>query len=80
MAQSGLTDMVRERKDRMKAFINERAIPAEPALFQDSDEFKSTMAGLTQAAKDEGLWALRHHAEIGGGGLGFLALTGWSRS
>ena len=72
MAQTGLTDEVRELKDRMKGYINEQVIPAEPVLMQDDAESARTMEALKQGAKDAGLWALGHPAEIGGAGLGFM--------
>ena len=72
MPQIGLTPDVRELKDKMKEFINGTVIPAEPALMEDDEESSRTMAGIKQAAKDQGLWALGHPVEIGGAGLGFM--------
>ena len=56
-------------RDRVRAFVDERVIPAEPQLDAGDREL---MASLQQRAKDEGLWALGLPEEIGGGGLGFM--------
>ena len=57
-------------KSRMKDFIDETVIPAEPALL--SEDANALMEDLKAQAKAQGLWALGHPAELGGGGLPFL--------
>ena len=57
-------------KRRMKTFIDETVIPAEPDLL--SDNANAVMTDLKTQAKTQGLWALGHPAELGGGGLPFL--------
>ena len=57
-------------KGRMKDFIDETVIPAEPALL--SEDASALMEDLKAQAKAQGLWALGHPAELGGGGLPFL--------
>ncbi|MFI6817922.1 acyl-CoA dehydrogenase family protein [Nonomuraea sp. NPDC050328] len=62
-------DRVRPVREAVLGFVTERVEPAEPALHAgDAD----TLRELQEAAKKEGLWALGHPRELGGGGLGFL--------
>src|SRR5262249_59270819 len=56
----------------MRRFIDEEVIPAEPALGREDGEAAATMRRLKEAAKREGLWALGHPKEIGGGGVPFM--------
>jgi alkylation response protein AidB-like acyl-CoA dehydrogenase len=54
-------------------FIEQRVYPAEAELFEaDRDTRAQKMRSLMDAAKQEGLWALGHPEEIGGGGLPFM--------
>lgn len=57
-----------ELVSRVRAFVDEHVIPAEPELHRDT---AAVLPGLRAKAKDAGLWALGHPAEIGGGGLPF---------
>ncbi|MEB2311707.1 MAG: acyl-CoA dehydrogenase family protein [Polyangiaceae bacterium] len=79
MGSQGLSDEVRALRERMRKFIDGEVIPAEPALEREEQEpaarSDGAMARLKARAKEEGLWALGHPAEIGGGGLPFLAFT-----
>jgi alkylation response protein AidB-like acyl-CoA dehydrogenase len=59
-------------RDRVRAFVDERVIPAEPALDRHDDAATALMRELQAEAKREGLWALGLPEEIGGGGLAFL--------
>jgi len=72
MSTDGLTPEVRALRDRMSRFIDEEVIPAEPILAGDDAEAGATMARLKSLAKKEGLWALGHPTEIGGGGVPFM--------
>jgi acyl-CoA dehydrogenase len=65
-------DHVRPLRDAVFRFMTERVEPAEPVLLAGGDEARAAMAGLQAAAKAEGLWALGHPVELGGGGLPFL--------
>ncbi len=67
-----LAPELRELKDRMKSFINDVVIPAEPILMAEDDEAAAKAEELKQQGKDAGLWALGHPEEIGGGGLPFM--------
>jgi alkylation response protein AidB-like acyl-CoA dehydrogenase len=61
-----------ELRSRVRAFVDERVIPAEPVLDRHDEQARTRMAELQAAAKEEGLWALGLPEEIGGGGLGFM--------
>ena len=54
-----------ELKVRMKRFINEAVIPHEAALLADTSH--DLMDDLKAQAKAQGLWALGHPSELGGG-------------
>ena len=56
---------------RMREFIDEEVIPAEPVLRDMTLDSLVEMERLKGEAKHRGLWALGHPEEIGGGGLGF---------
>src|SRR5256885_15566254 len=75
MSGYGLTDEVRVLRGRMKKFINEEVIPAEPLLMRENEEAAYVLAGLKQSAKRQGLWALGHPVEIGGGGVPFMSFV-----
>src|SRR5262249_40674272 len=75
MSSYGLTDEVRALRERMKKFINEEVIPAEPILSREHGEADHVLAGLKQSAKQQRLWALGHPIEIGGGGVPFMSFV-----
>lgn len=60
---------------RMRGFIDEEVIPAEPVLRDMTLDSLVEMERLKAEAKRRGLWALGHPEEIGGGGLGFMDVT-----
>ncbi|GAA0951500.1 acyl-CoA dehydrogenase family protein [Actinocorallia libanotica] len=60
---------VRPLRDAVYAFLTERVEPNEKAL-QEGD--RDLLRALQREAKAEGLWALGHPKEIGGGGLPFM--------
>lgn len=62
-------DSVRPIRDAVHRFMTERVEPAEPALYAGDT---ATLDELRREAKKEGLWALGHPRELGGGGLPFL--------
>jgi acyl-CoA dehydrogenase len=72
MTTYGLDDAGRTLRTRMRRFIDEQVIPVEPALGREDGEAAATMRRLKEAAKREGLWALGHPKEIGGGGVPFM--------
>ncbi len=63
---------VRPIRDRVESFVTERVYTAEPVLDRGGDEAWEALQDLMRQAKDAGLWALGHPAELGGGGLPFL--------
>ncbi|MGI5162877.1 acyl-CoA dehydrogenase family protein [Spirillospora sp. CA-253888] len=63
---------VRPVRDAVHAFMTERVEPAEPVLRAGGEEAERLLRDLRRQAKDEGLWALGHPKELGGGGLPFL--------
>lgn len=54
---------------RMREFIDNEVIPAEPVLDTDGPEATAAMRELQAKAKSAGLWALGHPVGLGGGGL-----------
>ncbi len=72
MGSHGLSDEVRALRERLRKFIDDEVIPAEAALERDDEESARVMSALKASAKAQGLWALGHPEEIGGGGLPFM--------
>jgi alkylation response protein AidB-like acyl-CoA dehydrogenase len=75
MMSDEIDDRLKDVLVRMRAFIDEEVIPAEPVLRDASLESLVEMERLKQTAKDAGLWALGHPQHLGGGGLGFMDMT-----
>ena len=82
MGSYGLTDEVRSLRERTRKFIDEEVIPAEPAIEAEAegrdgkvDRSGGTIGRLKESAKRQGLWALGHPEEIGGGGLPFMSFV-----
>jgi alkylation response protein AidB-like acyl-CoA dehydrogenase len=67
----GMTPQLMDVRERLRAFINEEVIPAEPELEEEGRGGKRIQA-LKQEAKRKGLWALGHPTEIGGQGVPFM--------
>ena len=66
-------ESVREIRERVRKFIEERVYPLESVLeSRGTEESGAAIRGLMDQAKAEGLWALGHPKEIGGQGLPFL--------
>src|SRR6266516_3122868 len=72
MSTYGLTPEVRALRERMRRFIEDEVIPAEPALARDDEAAAEATRRLKARAKAAGLWALGHPKEIGGGGVPFM--------
>jgi acyl-CoA dehydrogenase len=75
MSSYGLTDEVHALRERMRKFINEEMIPAETVLMRENEEAHQVLEGLKRSAKQQGLWALGHPVEIGGGGVPFMSFV-----
>jgi acyl-CoA dehydrogenase len=67
-----MDDLVRALRERMRKFIDEEVIPAEPVLYAGGEAADECLGRIKESAKHQGLWALGHPAEIGGGGLPFM--------
>ena len=64
---------VRPIRDKVLKFVEERVYPQEDLLRGEDRKARIVALGdLMQQAKDEGLWALGHPKEIGGGGMPFM--------
>ncbi|HZZ48444.1 MAG TPA: acyl-CoA dehydrogenase family protein [Pseudonocardia sp.] len=71
-----MTDRARDLRDRVRRFIDDEVIPLEPVLGghwlgRGSRESTAAMEGLRDSARRQGLFALGHPEELGGGGLSF---------
>ena len=64
-----IPDHVRPLRDRVLRFVEERVQPREAELDRPWVESVATLKELHAEAKREGLWALGHPREIGGGGM-----------
>ncbi|MFD7434044.1 acyl-CoA dehydrogenase family protein [Streptomyces sp. NPDC059861] len=58
-----------ELRDRVAEFVRARVMPHERVLDGGGPEAGAVLARLQKEAKDAGLWALPHPAELGGQGL-----------
>jgi acyl-CoA dehydrogenase len=71
-----VNDELRELRARLRRFIDDEVIPAEPVFFEQQEEYgfwkAPVLDGLRASAKAQGLWALGHPKEIGGGGVSFM--------
>jgi acyl-CoA dehydrogenase len=63
---------VRPLRERVFRFMEDRVEPAEPVLQQGDAAAGELLRDLQRQAKAEGLWALGHPRELGGGGLPFM--------
>ncbi len=74
MLNLSIPEHVRPIRAKVLKFVAEEVYPVEEKLLSNrADERRGeTMSGLMQKAKDQGLWALGHPKEIGGGGLPFM--------
>ncbi|HIG42654.1 MAG: acyl-CoA dehydrogenase family protein [bacterium] len=61
-------------RQKVLDFIEHEVYPMESTLLENKvgERRGEVMRGLMQKAKDQGLWALGHPEEIGGGGLPFM--------
>ncbi|CRK53279.1 Butyryl-CoA dehydrogenase [Rhodococcus sp. RD6.2] len=65
-------DAIADLCARMRAFIDDEVIPAEPVLAKEDAAAHELLGQLRSRAKELGLWALGHPADVGGGGVPFL--------
>lgn len=74
MLSLSIPEHVEPIRQRVLDFIEQEVYPVESELLENkvSSRRGELMRGLMQKAKDNGLWALGHPEEIGGGGLPFM--------
>jgi len=61
-----------DRREQVRAFMEEHVYPNEPALTREDDAADALVRDLQHRAKDAGLWAPHLPPEAGGSGSGFL--------
>jgi acyl-CoA dehydrogenase len=67
-----IPDLVSERREQVRAFMDEHIYPNEPALFAENEAADALIEKLRQEARDAGLWAPHLPPEAGGTGSGFI--------
>jgi alkylation response protein AidB-like acyl-CoA dehydrogenase len=72
MATVVIPDLIAERRDQVRAFMEEHVYLNETALAREDAAADVLVAELRQEAKDAGLWAPHLPPEAGGTGSGFL--------
>ena len=68
-----IPDADRAVRDKVRTFVQEECIPAEPELHDDPSRFDEVLAKLRSSARSQGLWCPFVPTEWGGMGLGQLA-------
>jgi acyl-CoA dehydrogenase len=72
MATVVIPDVIAERRERVRAFMEEHVYPNEQALAHEDDAADALIRELQQEARDAGLWAPHLPPEAGGSGSGFI--------
>jgi alkylation response protein AidB-like acyl-CoA dehydrogenase len=72
MATVVIPDLIADRREQVRSFMEEHVYPNEPALFAEDAAADKLIAELQQKARDAGLWAPHLPPEAGGSGSGFL--------
>jgi alkylation response protein AidB-like acyl-CoA dehydrogenase len=72
MTTAVIPDLIAERRERVRAFMDEFVYPNEDAVQHEDDAALKLIAELQQEAKDAGLWAPHLPPEAGGSGSGFI--------
>ena len=67
-----IPDLIVERRERVRAFMDEHVYPNEAALYAEDEQADALIAELRQEARDAGLWAPHLPPEAGGTGSGFI--------
>jgi len=72
MATAVIPDAIAERREQVRAFMEEHVYPNEHALLREDAQADELIGELREKAKDARLWAPHLPAEAGGSGSGFL--------
>jgi len=72
MATVVIPDLIADRRDQVRSFMEEHVYPNEQALAREDEAADVLVAELRQEAKAAGLWAPHLPPEAGGTGSGFL--------
>src|SRR4051812_15422944 len=72
MATAVIPDLIAERRERVRAFMEEHVYPNETAIAREDDAADALIRELQQEARDAGLWAPHLPPEAGGSGSGFI--------
>jgi len=72
MATVVIPDLVAERREQVRSFMEEHVYPNEQALAREDEAADALVRDLQQEAKDAGLWAPHLPPEAGGSGSGFI--------
>ena len=72
MATVVIPDVIAERRERVRSFMEEHVYPNEQALGREDEAADALVVQLQQEARDAGLWAPHLPPEAGGSGSGFL--------
>ncbi len=73
MLNLSIPEHIEPLRGKVLEFVEQRVYPQEKVLFEhEPAERRAAMRTLMDEAKREGLWALGHPEEIGGGGLPFM--------
>ena len=74
MLNLSIPDHIRPLRDKVLQFVEQEIYPVESEVLTDriSSRRDGALRGLMDKAKAEGLWALGHPEELGGGGLPFM--------
>jgi acyl-CoA dehydrogenase len=67
-----IPDLVAERREQVRSFMDEHIYPNEDALLAEDEQADTLIAELRQGARDAGLWAPHLPPEAGGTGSGFI--------
>jgi acyl-CoA dehydrogenase len=72
MATVVIPDLVADRREQVRGFMEEHVYPNEPVLFREDDAADALVRELQAKAKEAGLWAPHLPPEAGGSGSGFI--------
>jgi acyl-CoA dehydrogenase len=72
MASAVIPDVIAERREQVRAFMEEHVYPNEQTLFREDERADALIRELRGKAKEAGLWAPHLPPEAGGSGGGFI--------